>query len=303
VIVVLRALKLGDLLTAVPALRALRRAFPEERLVLAAPAGLAPLALHTGSVDRVVDTAPLAPLDASLGGAALAVNLHGRGPQSTARLAETGPGRLVAFDLPGQPIWRAAEHERARWCRLLSESGIPADPADLCVAPPDLDPPTAAVGATVLHPGAASGARRWPVERWAELARHLVDQGDRLVITGDPSERSLAEDLARRARLDGACVLAGRTTLLDLLAVVAAARRVVCGDTGMAHLASALATPSLVLFGPTPPSAWGPPTSGPHLALWRGATGDPHAGEPFPGLLAISVAEVIEGLGHLVERS
>ncbi|MBW3602588.1 MAG: glycosyltransferase family 9 protein, partial [Actinobacteria bacterium] len=134
VLVVLRALGLGDLLTAVPALRALADAFPGHRRVLAAPAALAPLAGLTGAVDAVVDTAGLVRLDPALDGADVAVNLHGRGPQSHLVLLDAAPRRVVAFghpDVPataGSPSWRDDEHEVARWCRLLTDSGIPADP-------------------------------------------------------------------------------------------------------------------------------------------------------------------------------
>lgn len=298
-LVVLRALKLGDFLTAVPALRALTRAFPGHERLLAAPAWLEPLALHAGVVSRVVDTPGLAPHDPSLNRAEVAVNLHGSGPQSTALLAATDPGRLLSFGLPGGPVWREDEHERHRWCRLLRESGIPADADDLHLDIPDVDSLDGVVGATVLHPGASSGARRWPATRWAAVARAEADAGRTVVLTGDTGEVGLADEIAARAGLDPSAVLAGRTSLLGLLAVVAASGRVVCGDTGLAHVASATGTPSVVLFGPTSPAVWGPPVNGPHIVLWSGRTGNPHATRPDPGLLAITVGDVLRALEAL----
>jgi ADP-heptose:LPS heptosyltransferase len=297
--VVLRALKLGDFLTAVPALRALRRAFPGHELALATPAWLAPLVHHTGVVHRVADTAELAPLDRSLHGSDVAVNLHGRGPQSTALLAATAPGRLISYGVEGGALWREDEHERERWCRLLREEGIPADAGDLRVAPPPVDPPSAAVGATIVHPGASKPSRCWPPHRWAEVVRAELGAGRRVVVTGVERERPLAADVARRAGLGAARVLAGRTGLLELFALVAAAGRVVCGDTGIAHVASATGTPSVVLFGPTSPATWGPPAGGAHVALWAGRTGDPLAATPDAGLLAISVGQVADALASL----
>ena len=298
-ILVLRALKLGDLLTSVPALRALARAYPDERRVLAAPAWLSPLVALTGTGFEVCDTTPLAPIDPLLHGARLAVNLHGRGPQSTAVLAATRPRRLVAFDVDGGPAWRDDEHEVARWCRLLVTAGIPADPADLRLARPPGEPPPVAAGATVVHPGASTGARRWPVVRWAAVARAERDAGHPVVVTGSDDEVGLARGVARAAGLEDNAVLAGRTGLVDLARVVAGAARVVAGDTGVAHLASAFATPSVVLFGPVAPSRWGPPAGGPHIPLWAGRSGDPHAEETDPGLLAISVPDVVAALARL----
>nr|WP_246851663.1 glycosyltransferase family 9 protein [Patulibacter sp. SYSU D01012] len=159
----------------------------------------------------------------------------------------------------------------------------------------------AARGAVVLHPGAASGARRWPVERFAAVARALTAAGERVLLTGSPAEAGLAAELARRADLpDGAC-LAGRTDVLGLATVVADAACVVAGDTGVAHLATAMGTPSVLLFGPTPPTAWGPligrdPDAPRHLVLWAGRTGDPHADAPDPGLLEITPQAVLDGV-------
>jgi ADP-heptose:LPS heptosyltransferase len=296
-LVAYRALGLGDLLAAVPALRALARAFPDHERVLAAPRSLAGLAALTGAVDEVVDVAPLAPLPPALHGADVAVNLHGRGPQSHAVLLAARPRRMIAFAhevvWPSEDhVWRAGEHEVARWCRLLAESGITADPGDLRIAPPPVAAPEAARGATLLHPGAASGARRWPAERWAAVAHAELAAGRRVAITGSAGERGLACAVAAGAGLPDEAVLAGRTSLLELAAAVAGAARVACGDTGVAHLATALGTPSVVLFGPTPPGEWGPPPGGPHVALWAGRRGDPHADAPDPGLLAIRPDEV-----------
>jgi ADP-heptose:LPS heptosyltransferase len=298
-LLVLRALGLGDLLTAVPALRGLRRAYPRHRIELATPRALAPLAAHTGAVDAVVDAAGLGQLAGAVSGADLAVNLHGCGPQSHHRLLERAPRRLLAFahrDVPesaGGPRWRDEEHEVARWCRLLAESGIDADPADLRLArPPGLRDPAL----TVIHPGAASGARRWPADRWARVAAAEWRRGHRVVLTGSRAERQLCTAIARAAALPPVASAAGRTGPLELLRLVASAGRVVCADTGVAHVATAVGTPSVVLFGPTPPALWGPPPDPRHVVLWRGTHGDPHASEPDPGLLAIEVDEVLDAL-------
>jgi ADP-heptose:LPS heptosyltransferase len=88
--------------------------------------------------------------------------------------------------------------------------------------------------------------------------------------------------------------LCGKLDVVQLAALVANARLVICGDTGLAHLASAYGTPSVLLFGPTPPSQWGPPADGPHTVLWEGSSGDPHGDQPDPGLLMIDVEDVIE---------
>jgi hypothetical protein len=272
--------------------------------VLATTDGVAPLAAHAGVADDLLVVEPLAPLAWAGRPPEVAVNLHGKGPRSHEILEATRPRRLVAFGcgaVPG-PAWRPDEHEVHRWCRLLVESGIPADPARLDIDAPPVAAPAGAAGATVLHPGAASPARRWPAGRWAAVARAEVDRGRPVVVTGGPTEVDLARDVAARAALPPSAVLAGSTTALDLAAVVAAAGRVVCGDTGVAHLATALRRPSVVLFGPVPPSAWGPPPDRPwHVALWAGRTGDPHGRSVDPGLLRIGVPDVVAALAGLVE--
>ncbi len=307
VVLVLRALGLGDLLTAVPALRGLRRAFPRASLVLACPTALHPLVRLWGLADQAVDARELEPLPAAPERPDLGVNLHGRGPESTRLLLEVEPRALVAFahdDLPeteGQPHWRDDEHEVMRWCRLLAESGVPARPDELALTVPPPGRFARVRGRTVLHPGAASEARRWPVERWVALARRELAAGWSIVLTGSSGERERCLRIARAAGLSDDEVLAGRTSLPELAAVVGAAGLVVANDTGAAHLATALGTPSVVLFGPTSPKRWGPPPGPRHLPLWAGRTGDPHADVVDAGLLDLSVDDVASGVARVRE--
>jgi ADP-heptose:LPS heptosyltransferase len=309
---VLRALGLGDLLVAVPALRALAGAYPDQRRVLAAPGWLAPLlplireqgepCLHglaeTRGLDGDPGRLPRRP--------AVAVNLHGSGPESHRLLLATEPRRLIAFrsdavaETVGLPAWDPDEHEAHRWCRLLGEFGIEADPSALDVERPDVELPGWARGATLLHPGAASASRRWPPERWAAIARHEREDGREVLVSGSRREVGLARRICAEARLDPRHEIAGRTDVLTLAAFVAAAGRIVCGDTGVAHLATALSVPSVLLFGPTSPRLWGPPAERPiHRVLWEGRLGDPHADETDAGLLEIEADDVLAALAEL----
>lgn len=304
-LLVLRALGLGDFLTSVPAIRAIARAFPEHYRVLAAPEYLAPLVRLCGGIDEVVNAAPLAPLPENPGDVDFAINLHGRGPQSHRVLLQTKPRRFLAFanaEIPQTrdfPEWRPDEHEIDRWCRLLKESGIPADVNDLEIAAPRGD--ARSRGAIVVHPGAASESRRWPTDRWIDLCVRLSHEGHRIVMTGSAPEFRRCRFIAKAAHLPIDSVLAGNTDLEDLACIVASARAIVCGDTGMAHIATALRTPSVVLFGPTSPRYWGPPSNRPyHRVIWRGILGDPHAPYVDPGLASITVDEVLAALHDLL---
>jgi ADP-heptose:LPS heptosyltransferase len=300
-VLLLRALGLGDFLTGVPAYRAVRRAFPGHQVVLAAPAALAPLVPLTGAIDELLPTGELEPIPWTGPAPGVGIDLHGRGPASHRLVAALRPQRLIVFG--GEhaggftgPAWRADEHEVARWCRLCTESGIPADPGDLLLSPPQVSPPQAAGPAvTIVHPGAAAPGRRWPADRFASVAGRLAAEGHAVRITGADSERELASRVAWLAGLPADSVVAGRTSLADLVALVASARLVVSGDTGVSHLASAFARPSVTLFGPVPPAEWGPPRHPRHQVLWAGQPGyhgDPHSSELDPALAAITPDQV-----------
>jgi ADP-heptose:LPS heptosyltransferase len=305
-VLVLRALGLGDLLTGVPALRGIRRAFPDSEITLATSPIYGELAALTDAVDTVLPTSGLSPLRWPGRPPAVAVNLHGSGPQSHRVLQEVRPDRLIAFDSRAAgvsgPDWRPEEYEVQRWCRLLESAGIECDATDLLLRRPSSSGLAWCRGAVVIHPGAAYPSRRWPAARFAEVADALHRRGRRVAVTGAASEAELARQVSRDAGLPDEAVLAGRTTLVELAVVVADSAVVVSGDTGIAHLATAYGTPSVVLFGPVPPAWWGPPPDRPqHIALWHGTSlGDPFGGAPDPALLHITVDEVLAAVDRAV---
>jgi ADP-heptose:LPS heptosyltransferase len=304
VILVLRALGIGDLATAVPALRALRAHYPDRTLSLAAPQWLAPLVDLVGGIDRLVPTdgltTPLAPTPRPY----RAVNLHGRGPESHRLLRASRPVRLLGYRCPPAghldgPQWTADEHEVDRWCRLLRHYGIPVDPTDLSLRRPASD--RVPVGVTIVHPGAKAAERRWPPERFALVARRLAASGHRVVVTGSAAERGTAARVVEAAGLPPTALHAGGTDVGDLAALVAYGRLVVSGDTGIGHLATAYGTPSVLLFGPVAPAQWGPPPDRPrHEALWHGPMPRAGANPVHPALAAIEVPEVLAAVSRVL---
>lgn len=307
-LLVLRALKLGDLLVAVPALKALRSAFPGHRLLYAAQAWLAEALDLVGGYELLPTHGLDEPLALQPGTVDIAVNLHGGGPESRARIEALEASRTIghaAYAADGGmgtgPPWQEDLHERERWVRLLRWHGIATDSSDVRLATPKV--PSPAPGAAVIHVGAAYGSRLWPAERFAGVASVLAAAGHRVVFPGGTGEAARASEVCRLAGLPADAVLAGRIGLGGFAAAVAEAAVVISADTGAAHLASGYGTPSVVLFGPALPEAWGPPP-GPHVVLTRPELrrGDAFAADPDPALLGVQVSDVLaalRGLGRL----
>jgi heptosyltransferase I len=106
----------------------------------------------------------------------------------------------------------------------------------------------------VLVPGAAQPEKRWPVERFAQLADKIADKfGMSTVATGSESERAGVDVLLASAK-SYVVNLAGRTTIRELISLVKGASLVISNDTGPGHIAAALSVPVVMIFGPTNPA-------------------------------------------------
>jgi ADP-heptose:LPS heptosyltransferase len=206
------------------------------------------------------------------------------------------------------PAWEDGEHEVDRWCRLVRSAGCRCGREDLAIELRDSETAAGVASSPVIpspavvHPGAASAARRWPADRWAGVVSGLSARGLPVVVTGTAAEGALCAEAAAAGALD----LSGRLSLEELAQTVATASVVLCGDTGVSHLATALRRPSVLLFGPTSPASWGPGIDpGLHRVLWHDEVpteGDPHATVTDSRLQAITVAEVLQAADSLGVR-
>jgi len=111
-------------------------------------------------------------------------------------------------------------------------------------------------GLVVLNPGGGWASKLWPAERFGELAKGLRALGLRPLVTWGPGEEGLADRVV--AASAGAALRSFATTLLDFVEIARRARLVIAADTGPLHLACAVGTPVVALFGPTEPARNGP---------------------------------------------
>ena len=270
-VLVIKLAALGDFVQAVGPMRRIRAAHPDARLDLLTTAPYASLARATGLFDRIDPDGRPQGLHAHL---ALAARLRA-GRYDRVYDLQTSD-RSNAYRLlfwPRFPEWsgiapgashphanprRDAMHTLERQAEQLQHAGIwPDAPIARGTAPdPDLsflrsDAAPARLGLrspyALLVPGASPlrPGKRWPPERYGELAAWLHDRGLSVGVVGGPGEAELGEALARDT---GAVNLAGRTDFAELAALGRDAALVVGNDTGPSHLLAATGAPTLVLF-------------------------------------------------------
>jgi heptosyltransferase-1 len=150
----------------------------------------------------------------------------------------------------------------------------------------------------ILNPGSGWGAKCWPADRFAEVARRLSSSGILSLVNHGPGETELADSVAR---LSGGTARPLFATIPQLISITRRASLFIGGDTGPLHLAAALKVPVVALFGPTDPARNGPyGTRSVILRSERSVTSYSHVAAPDPGLQSITVDEVVSAAGELL---
>lgn len=153
----------------------------------------------------------------------------------------------------------------------------------------------------ILNPGAGWGAKRWPAERYGEVARGLASQGLRSILNYGPGE----EKLVRAAEAaSGGAAHAMSCNVSELIALTRRARLAIGGDTGPLHLAAALRVPVIGIYGPTDPARNGPHrTSSVVFRSAESVTSHARRAEPDVGMLGIGSEAVVAAAGQLLSAS
>jgi heptosyltransferase-1 len=152
----------------------------------------------------------------------------------------------------------------------------------------------------ILNPGAGWGAKMWPAERYADVARELAKDGFCSLVNYGPGEEELA--VAVENASDGAARKIS-CSISELIALTRRARLLIGGDTGPLHLAAALRIPVVAIFGPTNPARNGP-FGTPSIVLRSATSMTDHTRhvEPEQGLLEITVEEVVAAARELLKN-
>jgi lipopolysaccharide heptosyltransferase II len=290
-ILVLNRNHIGDCLLTTPMLRSLKRRFPRAHMAVAVPASNQDLLVTNPHVDEIM----IRPQVSSWGGKfGFACQIRDRGYDLIISLQEKSlfyswATYFTTVGMPRKPITVALDHARTR--RFYQYNVRPMredqhevykylDVASLLGCPRERNPvlelePTASSRERVerllssqgfdsdarfigINPGGTKPDKRWPVERFAEVADRLREEmGLPVIIFGGPCDRPLAEGIVAGMNHQP-LVVAGQTSLGDTAALMERCQLLVTGDTGPMHMAVALAVPVVAMFGPTNPVKFGP---------------------------------------------
>jgi lipopolysaccharide heptosyltransferase II len=288
---------LGDVLFSTPAIRALRKKYPESHIACLVPPRVVPVLKGNPHLNEILPYDDRVSFASPIECARVVLALRARRFDTAlffhrsktkvilARLA--GIGERIGYSAPGRDghLTRAVApprtllHKTDYFLRLLADVGVPADGRHPDFFP---DPSVAGLlGAKLAGRGLAGGTRyavvhaggnwtlkRWPVAHFVQMIRLVSERlATRTVLCGGPGETALANEIRAHFGANEVISLCGETSLDELALLLKNASFVVSNDSGPLHLAASQRTPLVGLFGPTLPELTGPVSSGPVRVL------------------------------------
>ena len=331
-ILIVRLGALGDIVHTIPAAAALRESFPEARVDWVVEARHRDILDLVVGIDRLVVLragTPAAWVDATreLRRVPYDVALDFQGLMKSAVFARaSGAQRVIGFSIwhlrekSARPFYSetgAADENIDREAHIIHKNlallravGVTthrvAFPLIRVASEAASEVAEAIAGPfALINPGAGWPNKRWPAERFGEVAAFLRDvRGLASVVLWGPGEETLARAVVDAS--SGAARLAPATTVADVLALSRAAALMVSGDTGPLHIAAAAGTPIVGVFGPTDPARNGPWSPEDQVISRYAACGcayDRRCHEVRWCLADITVAEVTAAIQHRLARA
>jgi ADP-heptose:LPS heptosyltransferase len=339
-IAILRALELGDVLCAVPAMRAIRRAAPMAAIdFIGLPWARSFVSRFSHLVDGFVEFPGYPGLperdfdavrfDAFLGQVRsrrydLVIQMHGSGGIVNDLCRKFGARHVSGYypldaACPDPRFFMTYPEEGQESDRHVALAGflgasIIDDRTEFPIRREDEQELEDALDGheivsrryVCLHPGARYLSRRWPTDRFAAIGDRLADTGFQVIVTGSAEEIDLAHSLAESMRRP-CLVLAGRTSLGAAAYLVSRAALVVTNDTGMSHIADAVRTPSVVVVLGSDAARWAPRDRSLHAVVTHRVACQPctHRNCPidFPCAEGLTVERVLSACMDMLLRS
>ncbi len=297
-ILVIRGGALGDFILTLPAIRLLREAFPSAHLEILGYKHIVALAEMSGyaNVARSIEYAPLSSFFSCDGELAPDLVAYFASFQQVISYL-FDPDQIFATNLKragvrnflaGSPKITDQEHAARQWARPLESLALYLEDPAAVIVPNE--PKMVDRSLLALHLGSGSAAKNWPLERFESLASTFLSAASerRLLLIGGEADEARLTSLARA--LPGEKIQLARNLALPELAGRLQNCRCFLGhDSGISHLAAAVGTPSLLLFGPTDPAVWAP--ANPQVRVLRARHGT---------MAEIETGAVLGSLGELM---